>query len=111
MLKLKDGITIDSLKKYGIRKHRDDPDDVIASKWGREWCSFDVEYGSAQGGWEFSPVLYIKKVVHCGKDIYVIEGRSNFIYYMPTPSCLETIYKLTRDDLIEIFDQGAEKND
>lgn len=101
MLKLKDGLSVDQLKKYDIRKHKGDPEDVIASKWGREWVCDD--YGN-NGGWEFTPVLYIKKEVHFGKEIYVVEGKSNFVYYAPTPSCLETIYKLATDGIIEIFE-------
>jgi len=68
MLKIKefhkDGTKVDlkELEKFGFRRHKQDSDDTLTSKWSREWCEADSIDGHKCGsdGWEFYPLIVVK---------------------------------------------------
>ena len=49
------------LKKIGFRKHKQDDNNVLVSKWIREWVEADSidGYKCGSDGWNFYPLLKI----------------------------------------------------
>ena len=61
MLRIKQGIDLKELEKFGFRKHKNDDDNVFCSKWTRNWVEADTVDGYSIGssGWEFYPTILI----------------------------------------------------
>lgn len=61
MLKIKDSVDLKELEKFGFRKHKKDSEDVLTSKWSRDYIEPEYMDGHriANGGWEFYPLISI----------------------------------------------------
>ena len=62
MLRIKDNVDLKELEKFGFRKHKKDDENVLLSKWTREWVVEDhLDGWETGGGWIFYPLVYIMK--------------------------------------------------
>ena len=62
MLKLKDDVDLKELEKFGFRKHKRDDEDILTSKWTREWVVEDhLDGWETGGGWLFYSQYVVKK--------------------------------------------------
>jgi hypothetical protein len=61
MLKIKDNVDLKELEKLGFRKHKQDEENILVSKWIREWVEADSidGYKCGSDGWNFYPLLKI----------------------------------------------------
>ncbi len=60
MLKIKDKVDLDILKKLGFRKHKTDDASILVSKWVRIWVEEDRSDGyDSYGSWTFAPMIKI----------------------------------------------------
>lgn len=61
-LKVPDDVDLKEFEKFGFRKHKRDNEDVLISKWTREWVVEDhLDGWETGGGWIFYPVIEIMK--------------------------------------------------
>lgn len=71
MLKIKDNVDLKELEKFGFKKHKNDNDYTLVSKWGRLYVDGDSSDGhNSCGSWSFYPYIkiltnrYIRTVNH-----------------------------------------------
>lgn len=98
--KVTDGVDLKEFEKFGFRKHKQDGDNVICSKWSRRWIEADTidGYPCGSSGWEFYTHIYIYD--DRTLEIYLDDG-----YGKCYSQQLMLFYKLVKADLIEIVEK------
>ena len=94
MLKVKDNIDLNVLKKYGFKKHKSDEKGVVVSKWCREICYGDDD--SDKYYFQFHPLIEIIPNSKGENFLYFRNSYYNFKYIIA-----DTIYELTKANLLE----------
>lgn len=95
--KVKDGVDLKELEKFGFKKHKQDREDVLMTKWSRRWVEADRIDGHPCGssGWEFYTHIYVYE--DRTLEIY-LDGYSGICSRQ-----LMLFYELVKADLIEII--------
>lgn len=100
MLKIKDNVDLKELEKFGFKKHKKDPEDVIISKWSREWVEADTidGYPCGDSGWNFYPVIEIIKVYD---NTLKLKVQGNYYYAFERPSGIDLLFDLIQAGFVE----------
>lgn len=92
--KLKDSVDLKELEKFGFRKHKRDSDNVLISKWTRNWIEADSVDGHkcCSDGWEFYELIEVLE----NKEL-----KLNYFWSWDKKKIDKIIEELFKADLVE----------
>ena len=99
MLKIKDNVDLKELEKYGFKKHKNDDEGVLVSKWIRETCygdSGDYTTNLNDYYFQFYPLIEIIPNKKGNRLLFFRLHYDKYVYELS-----ELLYDLIKDGLVE----------